>query len=380
MDNKSTIKRYDKRYLMDKHIMNFIPYGKQTIDQDDIDLFIETIKSDFLTTGLKVNEFEQKIYEQVNAKYCVSVSNGTAALHLASLALLKKNDKVLTTPNSFLATSNSILYADAKPIFVDICEDGLIDLDICEEYIKKDKTIKAIYAVSFSGKLLDQEKLKYLKTKYNIKILEDNAHSMGAKLKYSDISIFSFHPVKHIVTGEGGAIVTNDKDLYEKIKMLRNHGQDDKHRMLSLGYNYRLSDISCTLGLSQIKKLDMFIDKRQKIAKRYDELFEGTIVKPLYSYTENSLYHLYVARIDFDKLDITKEQLIIKMRENNIGIQIHYKPINKQPYYKQLGYGDEKTPNMDRYTKQCVTLPCFPLLSQDEQEYVVKTLLKILNG
>ena len=359
--------------------MNFIPYGKQTISQDDISSFIETLQSDFLTTGPKVNEFEQNIYERSNAKYCVSVSNGTAALHLSALALLNKNDKVLTTPNSFIATSNSILYAQAIPIFVDIYKDGSIDLDLCEELLKKDSTIKAIFAVSFSGKILDQKKLQYLKTTYNIKILEDNAHTMGVKLTHSDISIFSFHPVKHIATGEGGAIVTNDKVLYEKIKRLRNHGQDNNHQMLSLGFNYRLSDLSCTLGLSQIKKLDSFIEKRQKVAKKYDDSFLNTIVKPLYKYTNSSAYHLYIITIDFEKLDITREELFKAMREKNIGLQIHYKPINKQPYYKSLGYGDEDTPNMDKYYSQCVSLPCFPLLTNDEQDYVIKSLFEVLD-
>jgi dTDP-4-amino-4,6-dideoxygalactose transaminase len=358
--------------------MNFIPYGKQTIDDEDIALFVETLKSDFLTTGSKVAEFEQKIYEKSNAKYCLSVSNGTAALHLASLALLEKNDKVLTTVNSFIATSNSILYANAKPVFVDITDDGSIDLDICEQYLKEDNSIKAIYIVSFSGKLIDQEKIKYLKSKYNIKILEDNAHSMGAKLKYADISIFSFHPVKHIATGEGGAIVTNDTKLYDKMKSLRNHGQDNSHNMIDLGYNYRLSDISCTLGLSQIKKLDDFISKRQNIAKRYDELFQDTIISPLYPYTNNSLYHLYIVRVDFSKLKISKDELFSKMREKKIGLQFHYKPINRQPYYKSIGYGDENTPVMNKYQKECFSLPIFPLLTADEQDYVVSTLFEIL--
>ncbi len=359
--------------------MNFIPYGKQTIDEDDISTFIDTLKSDFLTTGLKVNEFERKVYELTNAKYCVSVSNGTAALHLSALALLEEGDKVLTTPNSFIATANSILYAKAIPVFIDISDDGSIDLDICEDYLKKDKTIKAIFGVSFSGKILDQEKLKYLKSTYDIKILEDNAHAMGTKLIYSDISIFSLHPVKHITTGEGGLIVTNDRLLYEKIKMLRNHGQDDKHQILSLGFNYRLSDISCTLGLSQIKKLDTFIAKRQEIAKKYDEVFRGSVVKSLYKYTENSFYHLYVVRVDFKNLDISRDELFSRMREKKIGLQLHYKPINKQPYYKSLGYGEESTPMMDKYYEQCFSLPCFPLLTDDEQKYIIKSLLKIIN-
>lgn len=360
--------------------MNFIPYSKQIIEDDDVNNFIETLKSDFLTTGLKVNEFERKIYEISNAKYCVSVSNGTAALHLSALALLNKGDRVLTTPNSFIATANSILYAKATPVFVDICSDGSIDLDLCEDILKKDTSIKAIFAVSFSGKILDRDRLKYLKHTYNIKILEDNAHAMGAKLTYSDISTFSFHPVKHITTGEGGAVVTNDKALYEKIKMLRNHGQDDMHQMLDLGFNYRLSDISSTLGLSQIKKLDTFIHKRQEIGARYDKAFQGTLVKPLYPYTDTSLYHLYVVRIDFSKLDITKNEVMIKMREKSIGVQVHYKPINKQPYYKSLGYGNEQTPMMDKYIEECLSIPCYPTLSKDQQQYVVDSLLEVLNA
>jgi dTDP-4-amino-4,6-dideoxygalactose transaminase len=355
--------------------MNFIPYGKQSIDNEDINIVVQTLRSDFLTTGLKVNEFEQNIYKKTNSKYCVSVSNGTAALHLSALALLNKKDKVLTTPNSFLATSNSILYAGAIPIFVDICNDGSIDLDLCEEYLKQDSSIKAIFAVSFSGKILDQEKLKYLKYKYDIKILEDNAHTMGVELTYSDISIFSFHPVKHITTAEGGAIVTNDQSLYEKIKSLRNHGQDDKHNMTMLGFNYRLSDINCALGISQLSKLNDFIKRRQEIAKTYNDTFDNNpIIKPLYPYTDNSYYHLFVVLIDFDKIDITKEQLIAKLREKNIGVQVHYKPINKQAYYKSLGYGEEYTPNMDKYNEQCLSLPIYPLLSEDEQDYVIKTL------
>ncbi len=263
--------------------MAFIPYGKQSINKKDIKAVIKTLKSDFLTTGPKVKEFEYKICEYTDAKYCVAVSNGTAALHLASLVLLNKDDKVLTTPNSFLATSNSIFYAGAKPIFVDIGEDGNIDLDLCEKELKKDPNIKAIYAVHFSGKSVDQKKLKKLKEKYGVKILEDCAHSLGANFKgikagsctYSNISTFSFHPVKHITTGEGGAITTNSKKIYEKLLILRNHGMVKdvsmkpwEYEMRELGFNYRLTDVSCALGLNQIKRLDKFLKKRRKIDKR----------------------------------------------------------------------------------------------------------------
>ncbi|WP_310442332.1 UDP-4-amino-4,6-dideoxy-N-acetyl-beta-L-altrosamine transaminase [Sulfurimonas sp.] len=375
--------------------MNFIPYGKQNITQDDIDAVVETLKSPYLTTGPKVKEFEEALASYCEVKYVVAVANGTAALHLASMILLKKDDKVLTTPNSFLATSNSILYVGAKPIFVDITKDGNIDLDLCEEELKKDSTIKAIYGVAFSGNPLNQDKLKYLKERYKVAIVEDCAHAIGASYNgikagscvNSDCSILSFHPVKHITTAEGGAITTNSKEMYEKLLLLRAHGMvktpDMKpweYEMRELGYNYRITDMQCALGLSQLNKLDSFIARRKEIAKTYDSAFKNTIIKPLYIFDGNSSYHLYVVLVDFTKLNISKEELFIGLREKNIGIQLHYIPINKQPYYKNLGFGDEQTPNMDRYYEECFSLPMYPLLSNEEQDYVIKALFEILNG
>ena len=375
-------------------MIDFIPYGKQSIDEDDINSVVEVLKSDFLTTGPKIKEFEDELCKYTNAKYCVAVANGTAALHLASLVLLNKDDKVLTTPNSFLATSNSILYVEAKPIFVDIKEDGNIDLDLCEEELKKDSSIKAIYVVHFSGNPIEQEKLKYLKETYNIKILEDCAHSLGATFEgikagsceNSDCSILSFHPVKHITTGEGGAVTTNSKEIYEKLLELRAHGIKRLpefapwyYEMHSLGFNYRITDMQAALGISQLKKLDSFVKRRKEIALKYDKAFLNSIVKPLYSFTNNSSYHLYVVKVDFSKLYISKIELFNKMREKNIGLQLHYIPINKQPYYKSLGYGNEDTPIMNRYYDECFSLPMYSSLSNEEQEYVIKTLFEILN-
>jgi len=374
--------------------MNFIPYGKQSINQKDIDSVITTLQSDFLTDGPKVKEFEEAISQYSNVKYCVALSNGTAALHLLSLALLKKGDKVLTSPNSFLATANSLLYVGAKPIFVDISTDGNINLDLCEKELQKDPSIKGIYGVSFSGNMLNQEKLKHLKNTYNIKIVEDNAHAIGATYEgvkagscaNSDASIFSFHPVKHLTTAEGGAITTNNKTLYEKLLTLRAHGMVKtpnmkpwEYEMRELGFNYRITDIQCALGISQLSRLNKFIEKRIEIAKKYDKAFANTIVNPLYTYHGKSSYHLYVVKVDFDKLPLSKEELFLKLREKNIGIQLHYIPINKQPYYKSLGYGDEKTPNMDKYYKQCFSLPMYYSLTENEQEYVIKTLFEVLD-
>ena len=374
-------------------MINFIPYGKQSIDEDDINSVVEVLKSDFLTTGPKIKEFEEELCRYTNAKYCVAVANGTAALHLASLVLLNKDDKVITTPNSFVATSNSILYVEAKPIFVDIKEDGNIDLDLCEEELKKDSSIKAIYVVHFSGNPIEQEKLKYLKESYNIKILEDCAHSLGATFEgikagsceNSDCSILSFHPVKHITTGEGGAVTTNSKEIYEKLLELRAHGIKRLpefapwyYEMHSLGFNYRITDMQAALGISQLKKLDSFIKRRKEIALKYDKALLNSVVKPLYSFNNNSSYHLFVVKVDFSKLNISKIELFNKMREKNIGLQLHYIPINKQPYYKSLGYGNEDTPIMNRYYDECFSLPMYSSLSNEEQEYVIKTLFEIL--
>lgn len=375
--------------------MNHIPYGKQSIGKEDLEAVSKVLLSDFITTGPVTKEFEDAMAEYCNVKYCIAVSNGTEALHLVSQVLLNKNDKVLTTPNSFLATSNSLLYVGAKPIFIDIAIDGNIDLDLCEQAIINDTSIKAIYAVAFSGNMLNQKKLAYLKRKYSILIVEDCAHAIGAKddtvkaasCTNSDASILSFHPVKHMTTGEGGAVTTNSKEIYEKVLLLRNHGMIKReglapweYEMIELGYNGRITDFQCALGLSQLKKLDKFIDRRCEIAKKYDKAFENTMIKPLYTFDGKSSYHLYVVKVDFTKLNISKIELYNRLREKyNIGLQIHYMPINKQPYYKSLGYGDEITPNMDKYYDECFSLPMYPLLSDEEQDYIIKSLFEVLN-
>jgi UDP-4-amino-4,6-dideoxy-N-acetyl-beta-L-altrosamine transaminase len=383
----------------------FIPYGKQTIEEEDIKAVEEVLRNDFLTTGPKVKEFEKALCDYTGAKYAVAVSSGTAALHLAALILLNPQDLVLTTPNSFLATSNSILYAGAKPIFVDIKEDGNIDLDKCIELLEKNKNIKALFGVHFSGNPLEMEKLKYIKEKFNIKILEDAAHALGAVYSnqvqsskfrvgnslFSDVTIFSFHPVKHITTAEGGAILTNNEEIYKKALRLRNHGinRDGNwqgelekgpwyYEMVELGYNYRITDIQCALGISQLKKLDRFIQKRKEIAKRYDKAFENIIIKPLYKFNPNSAYHLYVVRVNFDKVKITKAKLFEEMRKRGIFLQLHYIPINKQPFYKSLGYGSEDLPNTYRYYKEAFSIPMYPGLSEEEQNYVIKSLFEVL--
>jgi UDP-4-amino-4,6-dideoxy-N-acetyl-beta-L-altrosamine transaminase len=372
-------------------MFDFIPYGRQTIEQEDIDAVSKALKDPLITTGPKVKEFEERISKYCESEYAVAVSNGTAALHLASLALLSEGEEVLTTPNSFLATSNSILYAGAKPIFVDIAEDGNIDLNHCEDALKKGGKISAIYAVSFSGRLVAQSDLKFLRDRYGVKILEDNAHAIGAvregiragSCQNSDLSIFSFHPVKNMTTGEGGAITTNDRELYEKLLTLRNHGivkskemAPWEYEMRTLGFNYRLTDFQAALGISQIERLEWFLSKRREIAKRYDKAFDSTeTIEPLYKFDEGSAYHLYVVKVK----NSDKRALFEKLLSKGVGVQLHYMPINRQPYYKSLGYGDEVMPVMDRYYQEALSLPIYPLLGKVEQEYVIESLLSCLD-
>ena len=368
-----------------------IPYGRQTIDEQDIEAVTEVLCSDLITTGPKVKAFDEALCTYTGAKYVVAVANGTAALHLASLVLLNKGDKVLTTPNTFLATVNAILYAGARPVFVDITEEGNIDLDLCEAMLQKDPQIKALYGVAFSGKMLDQKRLASLREKYGVAILEDNAHAIGAVSKgikagscaHSDASIFSFHPVKNMTTGEGGAITTNDSALHERLLQLRNHGIVRKpevapwyYEMTQLGFNYRLTDIQAALGLSQLQKLDGFLARRRKIAKRYHEAFVNSLVEPLYAYDAGSAYHLFVVRVQADD----KKALFEKLIERGVGVQLHYIPVNKQPYYRKLGYGKETTPQMDRYYQEAISLPIYPTLGEEEQTYIIHTLFEVLNG
>lgn len=394
------------------NIDKFIPYAVQYIDEDDIRCVTDALRSAYLTTGPAVDKFEKKICEVTGAPYAVAVANGTAALHLASLALLEPGDEVLTTPNSFVATSNSVIYSGARPVFTDILENGNIDLARCEKILEADskKSIKSVYAVHFSGNPVDQDKLRNLKEKFGVKILEDCAHSLGAvftggsgtpfragSCKNSDCSILSFHPVKHITTGEGGAITTNSAEIYHKLLMLRAHGInrasfqnkdmafDEKgnsnpwyYEMQSLGFNYRITDFQCALGVSQLDKLDKFVAARKRTARIYDEYFKGAEnMAPLYLYNGASSYHLYVVKIDFKKIRLTRAEFMKKLKEKNIGAQVHYIPINRQPYYRSLGYGAEQNMRMDEYYSKCLSIPMYYSLSEEEAAYVAENILKL---
>ncbi len=368
-----------------------IPYGRQTIDDDDIQAVIEVLKSDYLTTGPKIQEFEKAICEVTGAKYGVAISSGTAALHAAVFAAgLEPGDEVITTPITFAATSNVVLYQGATPVFADISPDSLlIDPKSVESFITT-KT-KAIIAVDYAGQPCDYGSLRKIARKYDLTLISDACHSIGAKYKgrkvgtLADMTCFSFHPVKHITTGEGGAIVTNSKELADKMRTFRNHGITTDHaqrmekgswfyEMLDLGFNYRITDIQCALGISQIKKLNGWIKKRNEIAKVYDAAFaENEKITPLKTDSGNfNSYHLYVVKLD-ESLD--RAEIFSRLREQGIGVNVHYIPVYLHPYYQNnLDTAPGLCPKAEKCYEQMLSLPIFEGLTNVEQQMVIQSL------
>jgi len=384
--------------------MKKIPYGKQQIVNEDIKAVTDVLRSDWLTQGPKVEEFESKLAKYCGAKYAVAVSSGTAALHIACLAAgLKKGDEAITTPITFLATANAVIYAESKPVFADIdCRTANISPDEIAKKIRK-KT-KALLPVHFAGYPCDMKKIALIAKKNKLMIIEDACHALGAEYKhnkkwekagncrYSDMTVFSFHPVKHITTGEGGAVTTNNQKLYKKLKMLRTHGiyKDGSiskkgqwcYEMRDLGFNYRITDFQCALGISQLEKIDKFVAKRRKIAKRYNDAFKeiGKFVElPEYSGADKKhAWHLYVLRVKFEKLKIDRKQLFSKLNKAGIFPQVHYVPVYSQPYYMKNISKNVCLKNTEKYYGECVSLPMFPVLDGKSQEYVIKILKGII--
>jgi UDP-4-amino-4,6-dideoxy-N-acetyl-beta-L-altrosamine transaminase len=385
----------------------YIPYGHQNIDEEDIKAVVEVLKSDFLTTGPKVTEFEQKISEYIGCKYAVAVSSGTAALHAACFAAgIKERDEVITTPMTFAATSNCILYMGGKPVFVDIDKDTYnIDTSKIEKKIT-DKT-KAIIAVDFTGQPAELFKIKKLAEKYNLFFIEDAAHSLGAEIKdehgswhrvgsEAHMTTFSFHPVKHITTAEGGMICTDDYDLYNRLKLFRTHGITRDEELLMnknngkwyyeqqcLGYNYRLSDLQAALGISQLKRLDKFIERRRHIAEVYNKAFsegefQDKITIPYQSENTKSSYHIYVVKLNLASIRISRNEIFNKLLELNIGVNLHYIPVYYHPYYKALGYKKGLCSEAEKLYEEIITLPLYPGMSEDDVIYVIESLAKVI--
>ncbi|MEK9657786.1 MAG: UDP-4-amino-4,6-dideoxy-N-acetyl-beta-L-altrosamine transaminase [bacterium] len=373
-----------------------IPYARQSIDSKDIQAVVDVLKSNWLTQGPKISQFEEKFSQKVGSKYAVAVSNGTAALHLSLLALnIGPGDEVITTPNSFLATANAILYVGATPVFVDI-EMSHFGLDVFKIEAAITAKTKAIIPVHFAGFPVDLSAIHGIASKYRLNVIEDACHALGASFKdskigdcvYSDCATFSFHPVKHIATGEGGMITTNSKDIYDQLMMLRTHGVTKDSDVLSqnpgpwyyemqqLGYNYRMTDIHAALGISQLKKLDSFVNRRRAIAKQYDNAFLNLdwIVPIKENSDQQASYHLYVAQINFDKIKKTRTDVMNALKEKGVGTQVHYIPIIDQPYYKKNVNVKGLFENVKKYYKQTLSLPMYPLMSDGQVMRVIQAV------
>ncbi|MCS6796110.1 MAG: UDP-4-amino-4,6-dideoxy-N-acetyl-beta-L-altrosamine transaminase [Raineya sp.] len=377
--------------------MKPIPYGKQEITQADIEAVITTLQSDFWTQGPKIAEFEEKFAQYVGAKYAVAVANGTAALHISALALgVQENVNVITSPLTFVASANCVRYAGGNIFFADIEEDTLLlDLEKVEKLIlsKPLGFFQGIIPVDFAGKAVNLEKTKKLAEKYNLWILEDACHAPGGYFidskgqkqfcgngNFADLAIFSFHPVKHIACGEGGMITTNRQELYEKLLLLRTHGITKKpellqenhggwyYEMQTLGYNYRLTDLQCALGMSQLQRAKENLKKRHQIALRYQKAFENLPYLKILPYDEGHAYHLYIIQTE------KRKELYDFLKTKNIFCQVHYIPVHWQPYYQSLGFRKGDLPVVENYYEKCLSLPMYPTLTEEEQNYVIEQI------
>lgn len=372
----------------------YIPYGRQSIDEADIQAVVEVLRSDYLTTGPKVAEFERKVADYVGAKYAVAVCNGTAALHIACLAAgIEAGDEVVTTPITFAASANCALYCGADPVFADI---DPLTYNIDPKEVEKCITsrTKAIIPVHYTGQPCDMDAITEIARKHNLTVIEDAAHALGAVYNgrkigsISDMTCFSFHPVKPVTTGEGGMVVTQDEELYRRLLLFRSHGITRDEDLLTdnqgswyyqqqlLGYNYRITDISCALGVSQMDKLDGFLEKRRAIARRYDQAFAGVdgIQTPEQMEDCESGWHLYMIQL----LNQDRKEVFEALRAAGIGVNVHYIPVYAHPYYQEHGYAGVHCPHGEEFYRRAISLPIYPGLTQEQQDYVIEQVLKQL--
>jgi len=365
-----------------------IPYSRQSINQEDIDAVVEVLKSDYLTGGDKVEEFEKALSEYLGVKYVCVLNSATSALHVAYKSIgLSNDDEIITSPITFAATSNAALMCGAKPIFCDVKSNGNIDETKIESLITKNT--KAIVPIDLGGNPVEIETIMQIAKKHQLKVIEDACHALGSETKgkkvgsFADISIFSFHAIKPITTcGEGGAIATNDQKIYEKAKLLRSHGIVKKQvwnsDMIELGYNYRLNDVACALGLSQLARLDQFTEKRAQIATYYDEVFKDSkyIFPTKINAKNKTAYHLYSVLLD-RSFWCAKEDIYRALHEKGIGVQVHYKPTYQFSYYKNL-FGEKKLFNAEEFYKAELSLPCHQEMSLEDATFVVNSLNEVL--
>lgn len=376
---------------------NLLPYGRQQIEEDDIAAVVNVLRSDWLTTGPKIEEFEKAVAERVGANYAVAFSSGTAALHGAVFAAgLGAGDEAITSPLTFAATANCVLYQGAKPVFADVLADTLT-IDPNEILRGITPRTKAILPVDYAGHPADLETIREIATRYQLVVIEDGAHALGATFHekkvggIADMTMFSFHPVKHITTGEGGMIATNDAKYYERLKLFRSHGINSDARkrqeaggwfyeMVALGYNYRLTDIGCVLGLSQLKRLDANLARRREIAAYYTSVFselEG-IVPPTVRQDVEPAWHLYPVRIDDGRLTADRAEIFRALRAEGLGVNVHYIPVHLHPYYRErFGYQGGEYPIAEGAYEGLISLPMFHGMTDEDVKDVVRAVDKV---
>lgn len=376
----------------------YLPYGKQWLDEDDIKAVVDVLKSDYLTTGPKIAEFETAFARYVGAKYAVAIANATAALHAACYAAgIEEGDEAITTPITFAASANAVLYCGGTPVFADI-DAVTYNIDPADIRKKLTNKTKALIPVHFTGQPCDMDEIEKIAKEHNLIVIEDAAHAVGADYQgkpigsISDMTIFSFHPVKHITTGEGGIITTDNEELYQKLLLFRSHGiTRDKAMMLeqqgpwyyeqlALGYNYRMTDIQAALGLSQLTKVDRFVKRRREIAAMYTEAFQDTsaLQVPLQQAGCHSSWHLYIIQLNLEKLACDRKTVFEALQSENIGVNVHYIPVYKHPYYQQNGYREVTCANSEKLYERIISLPIFPKMTNQDVADVIHSVKTIL--
>ncbi len=375
-----------------------LPYGRQSIDENDIQAVVDVLRSDWLTTGPKVGEFEEAFAAWVGAKHAVSFSSGTAALHAAAFgAGLKEGDEVITSPMTFAATANCVLYQSATPVFADVSPDTL-NLDPEEAAVRVTPRTKAILPVDYAGHPADLDAISEIADRHGLVVIEDACHALGAEYRgrrvggIAHMTVFSFHPVKHLATGEGGMVATDNPEFAQTLRRFRNHGisSDARQRqsagqwhyeMVLLGFNYRLTDMACALGISQLRRLEQNLARRRKIAARYDSAFSpmSGVIPPCIRGDANPAWHLYPIRLDLAKLSAGRADVFRALRAENIGVNVHYIPVHYHPYYRErFGYRGGEFPIAEDAYERLISLPMFPAMTDEDVEDVIAAVGKVI--